>query len=118
MVRPTHPVAPETWNNFTRPVVHYEGFDYISGLDALFTHQYSHAWFNCRNKTDAYANYFANSITATRAHKAFCLSYPKWYNENYWGVTASDYAGGYAVWGGPPAIGPLDGTVVPCAAAS
>jgi len=114
---PTHPVAPESWNSFTRPVVHYTGFDYISGLGTLFTHQYSQAWYDFRNKSDAYADYFANSITATRAHKAFCLSYPKWYSEQYRGVTASDYAGGYAVWGGPPAVGPLDGTVVPCAAA-
>jgi len=29
---PTHPVAPETWNSFTRPAVHYAGFDYISVL--------------------------------------------------------------------------------------
>src|SRR5246127_296932 len=28
---PTHPVAPEVWKNFARPVVHYAGFDYISG---------------------------------------------------------------------------------------
>ena len=32
---PTHPVAPSYWNNFTRPVVHYKGFDYISGDDPL-----------------------------------------------------------------------------------
>jgi hypothetical protein len=114
---PSHPVAPECWNSFTRPVMHYKGYTYISGDDPLFTHQYSQAWYDFRNKSDAYADYFANSITATRAHKAFCLSYPKWYSEDYWGVTASDYVGGYAVWGGPPPIGPLDGTVVPCAAA-
>jgi len=114
---PTHPVAPEYWNNFTRPTVHYKDFTYISGNDPLFTHQYSQAWFDFRNKRDAYANYFENSITATRAHKAFCLSYPQWYNEDYWGISASDYAGGYTAWGGPPPLGPLDGTVVPCAAA-
>jgi hypothetical protein len=114
---PTHPVAPESWVSFTRPVIHYAGFDYISGNDPLFTHQYSHAWFDFRYKTDAYADYFANSIKATRAHKAFCLSYPKWYSEQYWGITSSDYAGGYTAWGGPPAQGPIDGTVVPCAAA-
>jgi hypothetical protein len=33
-----------------------------------------------------------------------------------WGVTASDSVRGYVVWGGPPATGPIDGTVVPCAA--
>lgn len=114
---PTHPVAPEFWNNFTRPVIHYKGFDYISGNDPIFTHQYSQAWYDFRGKRDAYANYFDNSVTATRAHKAFCLSHPKWYNEDYWGISASDYEGGYTAWGGPPAQGPIDGTVVPCAAA-
>jgi hypothetical protein len=114
---PTHPLAPESWDSFTRPVIHYAGFDYISGNDPLFTHQYSQAWFDFRYKTDAYADYYANSIKATRAHKAFCLSYPKWYGEQYWGITSSDYAGGYTAWGGPPAQGPIDGTVVPCAAA-
>jgi hypothetical protein len=114
---PTHPVAPEFWNNFTRPAIHYAGYSYISGNDPLFTHQYSQAWYDFRNQRDAYADYFTNSVTATRAHKAFCLSYPKWYNEDYWGISASDYAGGYTAWGGPPAQGPIDGTVVPCAAA-
>ena len=114
---PTHAIAPEYWNNFTRPVIHYAGYDYIGGNDPLFTHQYSQAWYDFRYKNDAYADYFANSIKATRAHKAFCLSYPKWYNEDYWGITSSDFAGGYTAWGGPPAQGPLDGSVVPSAAA-
>jgi hypothetical protein len=114
---PTNAIAPEYWNNFTRPVIHYAGLSYISGNDPLFTHQYSQAWFDFRHKSDAYANYFDNSITATRAHKAFCLSYPKWYSEDYWGISASDYDGGYTAWGGPPAQGPIDGTVVPCAVA-
>jgi hypothetical protein len=114
---PTHPVAPSWWNNFTRPVIHYKDFTYISGDDPLFTHQYSQAWFDFRRKRDAYADYFLNSVTATRAHKAFCLSYPQWYNGDCWGVSASDYQGGYMAWGGPPPQGPLDGTVVPCAAA-
>jgi hypothetical protein len=39
------------------------------------------------------------------------------FNQNYWGVTASDSVGGYNGWGGPPAMGPLDGSVVPSAAA-
>jgi len=114
---PTHAVAPDIWDNIARPVVHFAGIDYISGVDSLFTHQYSQAWFDFKNKSDVYTDYFANSVKATRAHKAFCLSYPKWYNEQYWGVTASDSSSGYAVWGGPPAEGPLDGTVAPCAAA-
>jgi hypothetical protein len=114
---PTHPIPPEYWNNFSRDELHYKEFNYISGNDPLFTHQYSQAWYDFRYKRDAYTNYFTNSITATRAHKAFCLDHPRWFNEDYWGVTASDYVGGYTAWGGPPAIGPLDGTVVPSAAA-
>ena len=42
--------------------------------------------------------------------------FPK-YGPNIWGLTASDYEGGYTAWGGPPAQGRIDGTVVPCAPA-
>jgi hypothetical protein len=38
---PTHAVAPVYWNNFTRPVMHYAGFDYIGGRSPLFVHQYA-----------------------------------------------------------------------------
>jgi hypothetical protein len=114
---PTHPVAASSWQAWKRPTVEYAGFKYISGNDPIFTHQYSQAWFDFRMKHDAYADYYANSIKATRAHKAFCLSMPKWYSEDYWGISASDYRGGYTAWGGPPPQGPIDGTVVPCAAA-
>jgi hypothetical protein len=113
---PSHPVPPSAWSAFTRPVIEYAGFKYISGNDPIFTHQYSQAWFDFRNKHDQYTDYFENSVKATRAHKAFCLSMPKWYSEDYWGISASDYAGGYTAWGGPPLQGPVDGTVVPCAA--
>jgi hypothetical protein len=113
----THATPPELWNNFSRPKIRYKGMEYISGHDPLFTHQYSQAWYDFRHKRDAYTDYFENSAIATRAHKAFCLSYPEWYNEGYWGVSASDSQHGYHAWGGPPPMGPLDGTVVPCAAA-
>jgi hypothetical protein len=110
---PTYAVSPELWNHFTRPIVAFNGYEYISGGDPLFTHQFSHAWYDFRGKRDAYADYFENSVTATRAHKAFCLSQSQWYDEDYWGISASDTVGGYIEWGGPPALGPLDGTVVP-----
>ena len=113
----THPVAPSAWTAWTRPTVEYKQYNYISGNDPIFTHQYSQAWFDFRGKHDQYTNYFKNSVTATHAHKAFCLSMPKWYSEDYWGISASDYQGGYTAWGGPPTQGPIDGTVVPNAAA-
>jgi hypothetical protein len=116
---PTHPLSPDTWKAWTRPVIKYQGIEYISGNDPIFTHQYSQAWFDFRKKRDEYANYFENSIKATRAHKLFCLSlrdrFPD-YSEDLWGISASDYAKGYTAWGGPPPQGPLDGSIVPCAA--
>jgi hypothetical protein len=128
---PTHPVDPACWNAWSRPHLHFENFDYISASDPLFVHQYSHAWFDFRNKRDKFANYFTNSIAATRAHRAFCLSLGKPYSQNYWGISASDSAHGYTAWGGPSAtdssqpgfggslrsFGGVDGSVVPYATA-
>ncbi|HJX01227.1 MAG TPA: glucoamylase family protein [Terriglobales bacterium] len=115
---PTHPIPADTWNAWTRPTVTFQGIEYISGNDPLFTHQYSHAWFDFRKKHDAYANYFDNSVKATRAHKVFCLSlrdeFPD-YSEDLWGISASDFQNGYTAWGGPPRMGPIDGSIVPCA---
>ncbi len=112
-----HPIPPDHWNNFTRPRVEFGPYTYISGHDPLFVHQYSHAWFDFAHKRDAYSDYFANSITATRAHKAFCLSQKRGYTDDYWGITASDWQHGYTAWGGPPLLGPVDGSVVPAATA-
>lgn len=128
---PTHPIDPSCWDAWKRPAMHYSGFDYISGADPLFVHQYSHAWFDFRNKHDRYANYFTNSITATRVHEAFCLSLGKPYSLDYWGISASDSAHGYTAWGGPgvrgddvdahgqpkQGFGGIDGSVVPYATA-
>jgi hypothetical protein len=117
---PTHSITPRSWAAWKRPVLNYEGYEYISGNDPLFTHQYSQAWFDFRGKRDVYLNYFQNSITATMAHREFCLSlrnkYPD-YSERLWGITASDSVKGYRIWGGPPSFGEPDGTVVPCATA-
>ena len=82
---PTHPVEPTYWQNFARPYINYAGFRYLSDLAPLFTHQYSHAWFDFRNQRDRYVNYFENSVAATRAHKAFCLAQPNLYTDDYWG---------------------------------
>ena len=108
----------ETWDAWKRQLFEYDGVRYISSFAPLFVHQYSQAWFDFRNKHDKYADYFQNSITATQVHRQFCIDlasqFPD-YSENLWGITASDSPRGYVVWGGPPATGPIDGTVVPCA---
>ncbi|MCI0623601.1 MAG: hypothetical protein L0387_18400 [Acidobacteria bacterium] len=115
----THPLPAETWDAWKRPIFEYEGVRYIGSDAPLFVHQYSHAWFDFRGKRDRYANYFANSVIATDVHRRFCIALGKefpHFGGDLWGITASDSARGYVVWGGPPAMGPLDGTLVPCAA--
>jgi hypothetical protein len=115
---PVNNIPPSSWNAFSRPIMEFEGYRWISGPDPLFVHQYSHAWFDFRNVRDQYANYFQNSAIATYTHKRFCESL-RWrfpdYDDNTWGITASDSRLGYQAWGGPPEIGYIDGTVVPCA---
>jgi hypothetical protein len=118
---PTHPIDPACWRAFDRPRMHYNGLTYIGGNDPIFIDQYSHAWFDFRNRRDAYANYFQNSITATQAHQDFCLSLGEPYSLDYWGISASDSAHGYTAWGGPSttggSYGGVDGSVVPNATA-
>ena len=114
----THPLPAETWNAWKRTVFEYDGLRYIGSFAPLFVHQYSQAWFDFRGKRDKYADYFDNSRIATQAHRLFCLELSKRfsdYSEELWGITASDSQNGYVVWGGPPAMGPIDGTVVPAA---
>lgn len=115
---PTYPLNPLTWAAWKRPVMDFDGYQYISGKDPLFTHQYSQAWFDFRDKQDAYTDYFQNSITATMANREFCLSlrseFPD-YSERLWGISASDSIHGYTAWGGPPPQGRIDGSIVPCA---
>jgi hypothetical protein len=115
----THPLPAATWHAWKRPIFHYDGLTYIGSDAPLFINQYSHAWFDFRDKRDEYANYFHNSILATEAHKRFCVGlhsrFPD-YSDSLWGISASDSQHGYVAWGGPPAMGPIDGTVVPCAA--
>ena len=114
---PTHPVPASLWDNFTRPEFDYFGFKFISSRDTLQIHQFSQAWFDFRNRRDRYADYFANSILATRAHKAFCLALKMGYTDSYWGISVSDSPRGYVNWGGPPALGHIDGSIVPYATA-
>lgn len=117
MASPTHPLPASSWDAFTRPVVEFQDYRYISSHDPLFVHQYSHAYFDFRKKRDKYTNYFENSVIATKAHEAWCLSLGAPYSKDYWGISASDSAHGYTAWGGPPKLGDIDGSMVPCAAA-
>lgn len=117
---PTHPLPPEIWDAWTRPDFEYYGMHFIGSRAPLFVHQYSHAWFDFRSKRDKYANYFTNSVIATKVHKLWCLELAKQfpdYTEDLWGISASDSERGYQAWGGPPPMGKIDGSIVPCATA-
>ncbi len=115
----SHPLPKQAWDAWKRMTFEYEGIRYIGSFAPLFIHQYSQAWFDFRGKRDRYTDYFKNSMTATAVHRRFCIELGKQfpdYSEDLWGITASDSQYGYVVWGGPPEIGPIDGTVVPSAA--
>ena len=115
-----HPLPKAAWNAWKRIKFEFDGIRYIGAFAPLFVHQYSQAWFDFRNKRDAYTDYFQNSTSATDAHRHFCLElaqqFPD-YSDDLWGITASDSQRGYVIWGGPPMMGPIDGTVVPSAPA-
>jgi len=119
MASPTHPIPPASWLAWTRPNFDFNNIYYIGAHAPLFVHQFSHAWFDFRGKHDKYCNYFVNSTIATKVHKMWCLEIARQfpgYSEDLWGITASDSSHGYRIWGGPPPMGPIDGTIVPCAA--
>src|SRR5262249_58260950 len=71
-----------------------------------------------RNCKAAPPIFLQNSVNPPRAQNFFSLSQKTQfsdYADNLGGITASDYTGGYPAGGAPPLIGPVDGTVVPCA---
>jgi hypothetical protein len=114
----THPLADQTWRAWKRQIFEYDGLRYIGSFAPLFVHQYSQAWFDFRGKRDQYADYFQNSAISTEVHRRFCLELSSRfhdYSDDLWGITSSDSQRGYVAWGGPPEMGPIDGTVVPSA---
>lgn len=122
---PTKPIPWQSWYALRRDWVVYKNYRFLAAAAPLFIHQFSHAWVDFRGRRERYLNYnvdyFENSIQATYAQRQFTIDvlskqFP-FYSENIWGLTASDYIGGYIAWGAPPPDKAIDGTVVPCAAA-
>lgn len=118
----THPLPQQTWHAWNRSPIYTnpQTGDRFMSFPPLFVHQFSHAWVDFRGKRDDYADYWTNSVFATRAHRQMFTQlterFPH-YGEMLWGVTSSDSANGYTAWGGPDPSPHIDGTVVPCAAA-
>ncbi|MCX5793121.1 MAG: hypothetical protein NTY45_13030 [Elusimicrobia bacterium] len=120
MGSPTYPLIAESWEAIKRPRGKYKGHELIIS-PPLFTHQFSHAFIDFRNKRDGFADYFENSVQATLANRQFCIDSSasfKTYGENSWGLTASIGPDGYKAYGAPPGPALHDGTVAPSAAAA
>ena len=118
---PTHPIPAETWRALARPVGSYRDYRVIQ-MPPLFTHQYPHVWLDLRGQNDGQADYFQNSVNATRANRAFCIDQASkfaGYGPNFWGLTASEGPSGYRAYGAPPGwTVSHDGTVAPTACGS
>lgn len=127
---PTYPIPVESWEAWERPVIYYDGYTTFE-QGPLFTHQYSQAWIDFRNKEDSLGfNYFDSSIGATLANRQFAIDhqfsnrkdndgqiYCQTYEENIWGLTAGDGPNGYTAYSAPPGAIIHDCTVNPSAPA-
>ena len=112
------------FNGFTRYTDKYNGLEVVHCYaNALFTHQFSHAFFPFQDYLDANGfDWFKNSVNATRAQMAFATRQKKFktYQKNAWGLTAFLSEKGYRVFGSPPYGLPnipyhqkLDGSIAP-----
>ena len=111
---PTHPVEPQAWEEWTS-TYRWDGAygpPHVS-FGPLFGHQYSHVWIDFRGIQDRVmqarrTDYFTNSVLATYANRAYCISNPggfRGYGELVWGLTASD--------GPADALGPVRAGATP-----
>ena len=115
----THPLHPSAWSAWKRTTFEYDGRSTSARLlRCLSTSTRRHGSTFATNGTSM-PIIFINSTIATDVHRRFCLELGKTfpdYTNDLWGITASDSDKGYVIWGGPPAMGPIDGSVVPAAA--
>lgn len=120
---PTHPTDGSTYYAIDHSTSSYAGYpDFVMTppYNQLFTYQFSHAWYDFRNKQDKNGtDYYYNSVIATLVSRQFCIDNQnifETFNENSWGLTPSDGPYGYAVYGAA-ANSQIDGTIAPCGAA-
>jgi hypothetical protein len=121
----TFPVQPEVYYGFRRDLGSYGGYRfYNSPGGSLFTHQFSHGWYDFRDVTDRDSiNWHDNSVTASKAARQYCIDNPKGFktwHANAWGLTACQGPEGYRGYGSPPFHPNIrdcnDGTIPPCGA--
>lgn len=114
----THPIPPESWREWSRPVDTYKDYKLIyCYTGSIFTYQYSHAWIDFRKLTESDGtNYYDNSVSAVKANREFCADNAnqyKTYGPDSWGLTACIGPKGYKGYGAKPGEGMNDGTIAP-----
>ncbi|MCX5667233.1 MAG: hypothetical protein NTY34_02850 [Candidatus Omnitrophica bacterium] len=113
----THPIPPECWSEWKRPVDSYKEHKLIyCTTGSIFTYQYSHAWIDFRELYEGDTNYFSNSVSAVKANRQFCIDNSdtyKTYGENSWGLSACLGPEGYRGYGAKPGDAFNDGTIPP-----
>ncbi len=107
---PTHPLPTAGYQAWMQTYQWRElyGYEFLFA-GTLFIHQLSHCWIDFRGIQDEFMrakgiDYFENSRRATFVQQQYAIHNPngfKGYNENCWGITASDGPG--------PAVRELDG---------
>ena len=134
---PSFPVSKKSYEAWTK-TYRWKKFYDIEYLYAgpLFIHQFSHVWIDFRGIKDDFMrskgiDYFENSRRATYVQQKYAVRNPKkfkGYNENCWGITASDGPGPamqkingkkqmfYDYKARSIPYGPDDGTIAPWAA--
>ena len=107
---PTHPISAEVyrngWGSFTFPVAVNQ---------PLFFAHYSFLGLDPRNLSDSNGSYWEQNVAHARYNYDYCVRNPQGhagYSASCWGLTASDYPGGYT------ASSPANdhGTIAPTAA--
>ncbi|MGH7510761.1 MAG: glucoamylase family protein [Gemmatimonadales bacterium] len=99
---PTHPLPDDSYAAWTRTYRWEElyGLEFLYG-GPLYVHQLSHVWIDFRGIQDDFMrgrgiDYFENSRRATYVQRQYAIENPhhfRGYNENCWGITASDGPG-------------------------
>ena len=102
LASPTHPLPEKSYQAWTSTYRWKKlyGHEFLYA-GPLFIHQLSHVWIDFRGIQDEYMrargiDYFENSRRATYVQQQYAIRNPKnykGYNENCWGITASDGPG-------------------------
>lgn len=117
---PTHPIPPACWEAMRRPVTQAVGSTQrmvYTADGSLFAYLLPLAWFDLRDRHDAYLDYWTNAAAAIASNIRFCRLHRArfgTYRHGLWGLSAALGPDGYKAYGAMPAANAIhDGTVAP-----